>query len=117
MDSVFRSDIAEQETSLFLKNTFILPEYLRSQVYHLPKSDIQQAVNNIKENAEFELPGAHINIRESFFIENMMKRCFTKCKAFVLEDWIDYDELDCTMKCTLLHKKSFEMMKDVYKDI
>ena len=117
MDSVFRSDITQQETSLFNKNTFLLPVYLRNQVYQLPKEDVKEIVNEIKENYYSQLPRGHVNMNDSLFTESIMKRCFGKCKSFVLEDWIDYDELDCTMKCTLLHKKSFEIMKDVYKNI
>jgi hypothetical protein len=115
MNSVFRSDINNSETSLFLKNTFILPSYLNDQVYQLPKTDVQNIINEVKESSEFQR--RTINMKDNIFTEIVMKRCFNKCRAFVLEDWIDYDELDCTMKCTLLHRKSFETMKDVFKNI
>ncbi len=117
MDAIFRNDIIEQESSLFFKHTSLLPAYLRGHVYQMPQEQVSQAVNDIKENSELRLPRNYLNMNQSVFTDMVMKKCFNKCTNFVLEDWIDYDELDCTMKCSLMHKKSFDIMKDVFNNI
>ena len=116
MESVFRNDVTEQETSFFLRETFLLPVMLRQNNYAFASEDVRKVINDVKE----ALPvanTANVNFSDATITENFMKRCFNKCKRFVLEDWVDYDELDCTMRCTLLHKKSLNLMNDVNKNI
>jgi hypothetical protein len=116
MDSVFRNDIVEQEASSFLMNTFIIPSYLTAFKYNFPQTDIKRIVNDVKSH-EFRAPTGHLSVKDAYLTQSLMKRCFNKCREFVLEDWIDYDELDCTMKCTLVHKKSFEIMRETFKNL
>jgi hypothetical protein len=116
MDSIFRNDIFTQETSFFLRNTFILPSYLNDH-YNIDLKDVKKIINDIKETSSVQQNSGNLSLSESLITESFMKRCFSKCKKFVLEDWVDYDELDCTMRCTLLHKKSFNLMKEVHKNI
>ncbi len=113
MESVFRSDILKFENSLFFNNTFIIPSYLKSNKYEIEPVDVKRVVNDIKE-ADIRMPKGYLSINDTYVTQNLMTKCFDKCREFVLEDWIDYDELDCTMKCTLVHKESFEVMKDVF---
>lgn len=116
MDSVFRPDLLEQETHFFFKRTFLIPQYLSQHKYVIPYEEKKDIIENVK-NAEIKIPRAQTLASDSYITENFMRRCFNKCKEFVLEDWIDYDELDCSMKCTLLHKKSLEIMKESYKNL
>jgi hypothetical protein len=117
MNSIFREDISQQETSFFLKNTYLLPIYLKEQKYSMLSNDIKKIIDDVKETSSVQPATGHLSLSDSLVTENFMKRCFSKCKQFVLEDWVDYDELDCTMRCTLLHKKSFNLLKDVSKNI
>ena len=117
MNSIFRSDIVQQESSFFFKNTNLLPVYLREQKYQIPKTDILKTINDVKETSSVQPATGHLSLSESFITESFMKKCFNKCKQFVLEDWVDYDELDCTMRCTLLHKKSFSVLREVNENI
>ena len=115
--SIFRSDIWKQESASFFKNTFIIPKYLKESRYNLTMEDQIRYRNDIKEKANMNLPKGLLNLSDHYLTESFMKRCFNKCRQFVLEDWIDYNELDCTMKCAILHKKSFEIMKETYENI
>ena len=115
--SIFRNDIWKQETAFFLKNTFILPKYLKENKYNLSIEDQIRFRNDIKEKANTNLPKGLLNLSEHYLTESFMKRCFKKCRQFVLEDWIDYDELDCTMKCAILHKKSYDIMRETHENI
>lgn len=117
MDSVFRNDILQQETSFFLRNTFLLPTFIYGQKYVFDKEDVKSIINHVKEISQIQLTGGHLSFSSGVVTEGFMKRCFSKCKQFVMEDWVDYDELDCTMRCTLLHKKSLNVMKEVNKTI
>ena len=116
MESVFRSDILRHENSLFFSNTFLIPTYLNSNKYEIETLDIKRIINDVKEN-DIKLPKGYLSINDTYVTQNLMKKCFDKCREFVLEDWIDYDELDCTMKCTLVHKESLEVMKDVFTNM
>jgi hypothetical protein len=114
--SIFRNDIFSQETAFFLMNTFLVPKYLRSNQYVYTPKENKRYLDELKEKATLNLPKGHLNISEHYLVETFMKRCFNKCRQFVLEDWIDYDELDCTMRCAVLHRKSYEIMRETYDD-
>lgn len=115
--SIFRNDIFTQENSFFFRNTFLLPVFLKEQKHIIPQNEVNKIINDVKETFSIQQHSGLVSIPETIITENLMKRCFSKCKQFVLEDWVDYDELDCTMKCTLLHKKSLNIMKEVNKSI
>ena len=106
-----RNDIWELETAFFNKFTGLIPKYLQSNKYHISIEDQTKFRNELKEKANINIPRGLLTLGDHYVAESFMKRCFSKCRQFVLEDWIDYDELDCTMKCAVLHKKSFEIMK------
>jgi hypothetical protein len=115
MDSnVFRSDVFNQETAFFLKDTFLVPKYLKANKYVYNANDENRYLNDLKERVSLKLPRGHMNLSEHFLVESFMKKCFNKCRQFVLEDWIDYDELDCTMRCAVLHRKSYDIMKETF---
>jgi hypothetical protein len=116
MNSIFRSDIVEQESSFFFKSTNLLPVYL-GQKYNIPNSDVMKTIDDVKETSAIQPATGHVSLSDSFITESLMKKCFNKCKQFVLEDWVDYDELDCTMRCTLLHKKSYSVLREVNENI
>ncbi len=117
MSSIFRNDIFTQETSFFLRSTYLLPLYLREHKHTINSKDMNKVISDIKETSTVQQHSGLMSLPESFITEGLMKRCFSKCKQFVLEDWVDFDELDCTMKCTLLHKKALNLMKEVNKNI
>lgn len=110
MASMFRPDIFEQETSFYFKNCFILPKYLQMK-YSLPKTEESEFIQEFLSQRDFSVKNVS-NVDQSSLTELFMRSCFNKCKKFVLEDWIDYDELDCTMKCALVHKKSFDVLQN-----
>jgi hypothetical protein len=112
--SIFLNDIFSQETAFFFKNTFLVPKYLKSNKYTFSQDEEKQYYNDLKEKAHLALPKGHLNLSEHYLVESFMKKCFNKCRTFVLEDWIDYDELDCTMRCSVLHRKSYDIMREAY---
>ncbi len=116
MNSIFRDDITRQETSFFLKGSFLLPKYLGT-TYSMNSNDVKKIINEVEENSSVHPANGKLIDSEGWVTESLMKKCFSKCKQFVLEDWVDYDELDCTMKCTLLHKKSLNLLREVQKNI
>jgi hypothetical protein len=111
---MFRKDIFEQENSFFFKSCFLIPRYL-TKSYIIPKADQDEFVKDALSNRDFSVKNVH-NYDQKGLTEIFMKNFFKKCKKFVLEDWIDYDEIDCTMKCSLVHKKSFDVLQEVLKE-
>jgi hypothetical protein len=117
MSTIFRNDIFSQENSFFLKNTYLLPRYINEQKHLIDSKEIKNIIQDVHEASTVQQHLGMVSLPESLVTESLMKRCFSKCKQFVLEDWVDFDELDCTMKCTLLHKKSMNIMKEINKNI
>lgn len=111
MDSFFRKDVLDQETNLFFQNCFKVPGYLQIK-YNFSLED--QLVFNrdllFKNNLKVTLP--LINNKKSL-IETFMKTCFKKCKQFILEDYVDFDEIDCTMKCSNKSKESYQILENL----
>jgi hypothetical protein len=112
-----RSDIWELESAFYNKLTNIIPRYLHANKYEISVDDQNKFRNEIKEKTGVNSPKGLLSLGDHYVAESFMKRCFTKCRQFVLEDWIDYDELDATMKCAILHKKSYEIMKETYNNL
>lgn len=117
MDSFYQSDITKQETHFFLKNTFLIPRYLNDCKYEIPREETNKIINDIKNVESFSIPKGLLNASDPILTEKILNRCFSKCKKFVFEDWVDFDELDCSMKCTLINKKSCKIMKEAFKEI
>jgi len=110
MAFMFRKDIFEQETSFFFKNSFILPKFLQIK-YSLPITQEKDFIDEVHARKDMSVRNV-THIDDLALTEMFMRSCFKKCKQFVLEDWVDYSEIDCTMKCALVHKKSFGLLQN-----
>ena len=108
--NMFRKDIFEQENSFFFKNCMIIPRYLQMK-YKFPLHQEVEFIDELQAQKDLSIRNVG-QVNEIGLTEKFMRNCFKKCKQFVLEDWIDYDEIDCTMKCALVHKKSFELLQN-----
>ena len=107
MATIFRPDIINEEGNFFISQTFKLPRI--SNVYSISRLMNHNTLNQlaiIDSNFNLVIPQIHKNE----FTEHFLKGCFKKCKQFVLEDWIDFDEVDCTVKCANKTKESFEIL-------
>ena len=111
MDSIFRKDVYEQECAQFFQHCFSIPKYLNMK-YYFPAEE-QISFNKellFKNNLRVTLPLLNNN---KFMIECFLKGCFKKCKQFVLDDYVDFDEIDCTMKCASKTKESYEILENI----
>ena len=110
MSSIFSPEVIENENKWFFQQTSLFDETNRVK-YNL--SNIQ--LNKLKD----QFQGAKSSVlnsskmhNESATLELLMRRCFKKCNKFVLEDWVDYNELDCTLKCSILQKEAFSILQN-----
>ena len=110
MTSIFDSNFVDLETSWF-KNQTSLYDRTNKVKYVIPKEGVDIFKSQFHANRS-ELLNLSKYVNDSLATENIMRRCFKKCNKFVLEDWIDYDELDCNLKCTSLHKEAFNALKN-----
>ncbi len=85
------------ETAFFNKFINLISKYLQSNKYQIPIEDQTKFRNEIIEKANINIPKGLLTLGEHYVAESFMKKCFSKCRQFVLKVWIDYDELDCTM--------------------
>lgn len=111
MDSFFRRDVLQQETDSFLHNCLTLPTYqkLRYKFPTFDENNIRRALfysNNFKVN----LP---VHADKTIMNELFLRGCFNKCRQYVLHKTVDYDEIDCTIKCSSKSAQSYEILKSL----
>jgi hypothetical protein len=107
--SIFRKDVFSQESNFLFKHSFNIPKFLEIKYKITPEQQKEFYTELIKRN-NFNM---HISplVRNEMLLESFTKSCFKKCKQFVLEDWVDFDEIDCTIKCGIKTKESFEILR------
>ena len=113
MSSIFSNSV--QESNWFLQQTSIY-DRTNNLKYQIPQDQIDTFTIQFHANRS-ELLHLGKNVNDSLVLENLMRRCFKKCNKFVLEDWIDYDELNCTLKCSSLHKNAYNILKNKNFDV
>ena len=108
--SILNLNLLKQESEWFMSQTSLFDE-TNSVTYTIPPRQIEQFRTQFYSNKS-ELLRPSKNINKSLVMENLMRRCFKKCNKFVLEDHIDYDELNCTLKCSSVHKQAYNLLLD-----
>lgn len=110
MSNVFDPQIMKMESDFFTAETSSYYN-VNNVKYSIKKSDLE----NLKlkffgtKSTLFRQSSYH---NEAYALEQQMRNCFKKCNKFVLEDWIDYDELDCTLKCSISQKEAYKILKE-----
>ena len=110
MVSIFSPEVLREESKWFTSQTSLFDQ--TNQVkYNIPNQQYEAFRSNFYGNRSQLL---HLNksIDQGFATEIILRRCFKKCNKFVLEDWIDYDELDCTLKCSSLQKQAYNLLQE-----
>ncbi len=110
MSNVFDSQVMNQEFKWFANQTSQYEES-NSITYNLGKGELDRLKNQFfgsKSNI-FRTSKLH---NEAYTLEYLMRHCFKKCNKFVLEDWIEQGELECTLKCANLQKEAFKILKE-----
>ena len=108
MVNIFDKDIFRQESEWFHSQTSLYDQ-VNGVKYDIPEFQLKAFKTNF-----FGSKPDIINIsklkNESYVSELFMRSCFKKCNKFVLEDWVDYDEVDCTLKCSSLYKEAYKLL-------
>jgi hypothetical protein len=109
MASIFDSSIVKQESEWFTSQTNLYDSINTARYRICPKE--KEALKNQIFGTKSTLlrPSKHAN--DSLALEHILRNCFNKCSKFVLEDWVDYNEVDCTTKCASLNKAAYEILK------
>lgn len=103
-------EMLEQESEWFNQQTNLF-EKTNTVKYDIPQSQLDSFKSQFHANRS-ELLNLGKSANDQVALEHLMRRCFKKCNKFVLEDWIDYNELDCTLKCASLHKSAYKVLKN-----
>lgn len=99
MDSIVNPSYVAFECLNFFRDTSLLEKNRVNSGYHVEKNKASHHANLYFAQRFNSIPGIPKELN-SFYKSQILKKCFNKCKKFVLEDWIDYKEIDCTLNCS-----------------
>lgn len=111
MSSLFSQEVLEQESQWFLNQTSLFDQTNRVR-YNIPREQVDSFKHQFRTNSS-DLLKSTGSRSDALVTELLLRRCFKKCNKFVLEDWIDYDELDCTLKCASVSKEAYGMLNNM----
>lgn len=109
MAFVFNPQIMKQEAEFFSAQTSLYDK-VNTVKYQIPCPEKEILKNQFYASKSTLLRTSSFH-NEAATLEIIMRNCFKKCNKFVLEDWIDYDEIDCTLKCSALQKEAYQILK------
>lgn len=98
MDSIANPSYLTHELLNFLSDTSLLRENSLRQGYSVSSSRAEQFVKAYLAQRLNSIPAVPKELN-SVYKNHILRKCFNKCKKFVLEDWVDYNEIDCTLNC------------------
>jgi len=99
MDSIANPSYLIYEHSNFQNDTNLIERNRKNYGYHIEKSKASNLAKLYLSQKFNTIPGIPKELN-SLYKNQIIRKCFNKCKKFVLEDWVDYKEMDCTLNCT-----------------
>lgn len=110
MSSIFDPQVLKIENNWFFKQTSLF-DNTNNVKYNISKHELDKYKDQFL-SSKSSITNASKMHNESSTLEIIMRRCFKKCNKFVLEDWIEYNELDCTLKCSILQKNALKILQN-----
>ncbi len=99
MDSITNPAYIAYEYLNFQNDTNLIQKNRVSKGYQVEKSRTSQFANLYLSQRFNNIPGIQKELN-SLYKNLILRKCFNKFKKFVLEDWVDYNEIDCTLNCS-----------------
>jgi hypothetical protein len=110
MSNLFDSQVQIQESNWFQSLTSNFDDTNKVK-YRLPITEVERLKNKFFQNKSSLMRTSSFH-NDAYTLEVLLRKCFKKCNQFVLEDWIDNEELSCTLKCANLQKEAYEILKN-----
>lgn len=99
MDSIFNPAYLAYENMNFQGETYSIERKRKNGGHHVEKS-LASHFANLYLSQRFNTIPAVPKELNSLYKNLILRKCFNKCKKFVLEDWVDYNEIECTLNCS-----------------
>ena len=99
MDSIFNLNYVAHELSNFSNETNLIEANSKCEGHTVSSAMASQFTKVYLQNRFNRIPSIPSNLN-NVYKAKILRNCFNKCKKFVLEDWVDYSEIDCTLNCT-----------------
>jgi hypothetical protein len=99
MDSIANPSYLAYEFVNFQNDTNLIEKNRKIPGYQIEKNRVIQLTSSYLSQKFNSIP-AIPNDLNSLYKNHIIRKCFNKCKKFVLEDWVDYKEMECTLNCT-----------------
>ncbi len=99
MDSIANPAYLAYENLNFENDTNLIKRNREISGYQVEKSKASHFANLYLSQRFNNIPGIPKDLN-SLYKNLILRKCFNKCKKFVLEDWVDYNEIDCTLNCS-----------------
>jgi hypothetical protein len=110
MAGIFNPQILKQESNYFTSETSLFDETNQLK-YEIPCPEKEALKTQFHASKSTVLRVSNFH-NQANTLELIMRKCFKKCNKFVLEDWVDYSELDCALKCSVLQKEALNILKN-----
>ena len=98
MDSIFNPNYIKHEINNFINETNLIDHNSKCQGHTVSQAHASRFVNRYLSEKFNKVPSIPSNLN-NIYKAKILRNCFNKCKKFVLEDWVDYSEIDCTLNC------------------
>lgn len=98
MDSIANHSYLAFEFLNFQDDTNLIAKVRNHQGHSVSKTNAHQFVTLYLAQRFNTIPSVPKELN-AVYKNNILRKCFNKCKKFVLEDWVDYSEIDCTLNC------------------
>ena len=99
MDSIANPSNIAYEFLNFQNDTNLIEKNIVNRGYHVEKNKANHFANLYLAQRFNTIPGIPKELN-SLYKNLILRKCFNKCKKFVLEDWVDYNEIECTLNCS-----------------
>ena len=99
MDSIFNPNYVSFEFKNFINETNLIERNTKIDGHSVSSEMAKRFVNQYLAEKYSRIPSIPTNLN-NVYKGKILRNCFNKCKKFVLEDWVDYSEIECTLNCT-----------------
>ena len=113
MDSISNPSYLAYELLNFANDTNLIEKNTNNNGYTVTKKRIEELTNFYLSNRYSNIPSLPKELN-NLYKSNILKNCFNQCKKFVLEDWVDYKEIDCTLNCTAETINATKVLDSLY---
>jgi len=113
MDSIANPSYLVYENLNFQNDTNLIERNRKNSGHYIKKDKASHFAQLYLSQKFNTIPGIPKELN-SLYKNQILRKCFNKCKKFVLEDWVDYKEIDCTLNCSAEIINASKILDSIY---